>query len=230
MTMIKHAILTILIIFSSACYSKESLSGLLNGSVVTFDKNGKEIPVSGRDILLSYESNKFRTATRTNDNGDFTFHIKENQPLVQGRKIKINIKGDEYFILSPYNGESFPPESLISYELKIIVASNGSKIQTGQLYAEFINKDLTKINQRQLYTVQVVSTSSNSQAINVRDFFRKNHYESFIDTVDEENGSVSYKVYISKNENWEQANKLKKSIRRMFSGKYSDAFVKSIIF
>jgi hypothetical protein len=226
----KNLLLIFLLVWANQCYSKDILAGTLNGTLVTFDTNGKEIPVSGRDIQIFYENNKFRTAARTNDNGDFTLHIKSNQPIVQGRKLKLIIKGDEYFILSPYNGELFPPESLTSYELKVIAVSNGSRTQTGPLYAEFTNRDRTKIYQRQLYTVQVISTSSNAQAIKVRDLFISNHYDSFIDAVEEDDGSTFFKVYVSKSNNWEQTNKLKRKIRRIFNGRYSDAFVKSILY
>lgn len=218
------------ILMSSPSFSKPTSEGeWLNGTITTYDSIGKEIPWAGNVIEVYYENDKYRTAATTGDQGNF--HLRIKKPMVLGRKVRFNLKVDDYFILSPYNGEFFPPESLTNFDLKIKVVSNSSKaVQVGPLYANFTNKDRKKAaTQKQLYTVQVVSTTSSKESIKIRNFFVSNGYDSFIDTIKETYGLVTYKVYVTTSTDWETTNKVKRKIRRRFKRKYKDSFVKSIL-
>lgn len=224
----KKLLLIFLLIISPLSIAKDTVKDWLNGSVSTFDLVGKKIPWSGNVIKISYEREKYRTATKTNNKGDFHLFIKK--PIVLGTKVTLSIDEDDYFILAPFNGEFYPPRDLTNFELHIIVVSNSSKVvQVGPLYASFSNQDISKKNQKQMYTVQVVSTTSNLKAAATRDFFRRRGYDSFVDTLKQNFGLAIYKVYVTTSTDWATTNKVKNTIRKGFKRKYKDAFVKSVL-
>ena len=197
-------------------------NGWLKGKVITYNSNRKEIPLVGRKIHITYNNGAEKNSTKINEVGDFRFNIKN---MIYGKKIKITIEGGrDYFILYPYNGEMFPPESLKSYQLNIVVISNDSKVQTGSFYANFKNRDRKRASKIQGYTVQVLATHSWTTAVNVESFFRNNN--SFKEC---ENNLC--RVYVSFSKNRKDAINLKNRIKRDFKKqhKYQDIFVRSIL-
>lgn len=227
--------LVALILFQHQLYAEGAapditISGTINGIVTTFIK-GIEVPVSGREVTIIYDKNKKKTA-KTNDDGVFYIQIKGNDRLPLGRKIKFKISGQDSFILSPYNGEMFPPKELTlsGYELKLVVVSNGSQLQAGPLRASFISRDISNQNKKQRYSVQILSTIDPKKALKIRNEFRNMGYDSFIIHETKENGLVVHNVYSSSFVTFKDANKVKNKIRRLYKKKYKDAFVKLILY
>ena len=203
-----------------------TIFGLLNGSVVTYNNDGKKIPITGREISIIYNDGMKEEKSRIDERGDFHINIKNEKKLILGKKIKIIIDSKDYFILSPFNGEMFPPESLESYELNIVAISNDSKVQTGYFYANFKNRDRNRVNKKQGYTIQVLATHNWSKAVETESFFINQN--SFKECPKEEN---ICRVYVSFYKNRKDAIRLKNKIKKNFKykRKYQDIFVKSIL-
>ena len=207
---------------------ENKIYGRLNGKIITYNSMGKRLPLVGRKIRITY--NDGRETVKSNnlidESGDFHLKISEKKKMILGKKIKLNIDSKDYFILSPFDGEMFPPESLKSYELNIVVISNDSKVQTGSFYACFKNKDISRVNKKQGYTIQVIATQNWNKAVSVETFFK--NYNSFKECPKEEN---LCRVYVSFYKNRKDAIKLKDKIKKDFKLKhqYQDIFVKSIL-
>jgi len=207
---------------------ENKIYGRLNGKIITYNSMGKRLPLVGRKIRITY--NDGRETVKSNnlidESGDFHLTISEKKKMRLGKKIKISIDSKDYFILSPFDGEIFPPESLKSYQLNIVVISNDSKVQTGSFYAYFKNRDISRINKKQGYTIQVSATQNWTKAVNVEAFFK--NYNSFKECTKEEN---LCRVYVSFYKNRKDAIKLKDKIKKDFKLKhqYQDIFVKSIL-
>ncbi len=205
---------------------KVEINGLVNGKVITYDSNGKRIPIIGRVVTIIYNDGREHIARKTDEVGDFHLPISPKKKIRLGKKIKIIIDSKDYFILSPFDGEMFPPESLKSYQLNIIVVSNDSKVQTGLYYSTFKNRDRNKVSKKQGYTIQILATREWNQAVNEESFFR--NYNSFKEYSEEEN---LYRIYVSFYKNRKDAIRLKNKIKKDFKSKrkYQDIFVKSIL-
>jgi hypothetical protein len=206
----------------------EEIYGRLNGKVVTYNSVGKRLPIVGRKIKIIY--NDGRKSVESNkpidESGDFHLTIDDKEKMILGKKIKITIDSKDYFILSPYNGEMFPPESLKSYQLNIIVISNDSKVQTGSFYANFKNRDRSRANRKQGYTIQVIATRDWTKAVDTEASLK--NYNSFKECRNEDN---ICRVYVSFFQNRKDAISLKNRIKRDFKSKklYQDIFVRSIL-
>lgn len=224
----KYLILAIFLIISSLC-SGENLKGIIDGKATIYTHEGSQEPFSGNMIQIYYHNGRYSTAATTDDDGVFYIIIDPKKPLVAGSKIKLKLENKNYFILSPFNGEMSAPISTSSYELKISVVSNKSVIKTSNLEAEFINRDKNKEKQLQQYAIQILSTNNHVSALMARDFFRSKQYDSFIRKITMKHGLILYKVYSSSYSSWQEANNIKKRIRKSFRRKYKDSFVRLIL-
>lgn len=213
----------LVLLTSGVSSANDNVLGILSAKVMYIDSNSVERPIVGRNIRLEYNGSIYKKIAITDREGEFNLLINNKHPLIRGGKIKITILDSNYFILSPFNGVMFTPRSLANYKLEILAVKDKSYIVNDRINARFIFNSNIQNNNSKIYTIQVRSTPSNYEAIQIRKKLKRDGYDVHINKsyIDHQ-----YKVYISRFYSIKEAKKYNKKIKNSLirKYKYSDSF------
>lgn len=216
--------LLILLILFFAPLQLLASDSYLSGNLKAYTPYGKQEPMAGVRISVLYNDEVFST---TDSQGRFRLNLSLGNNLSVGKKIILKIDEPSWFILAPFKGELFIPQSLENYELNVNLVTNRSRLQIDGFTASFAGKNNNGEEINQMFLVQVLTSTSRDASFLTNNFFLEKGYKTNIQVTKSFNDIVYYKVQVGNFITKDKANIEKNLIRKKYK-KYKDAFVKLV--